>query len=98
MELIRDDKFLIPKKNDQLSKNDKIYVDNKFISNVRNFRLPLVIHEKISKKILIVGGGNIGLNLAKNIEETLLMLQGLKLLKKIKREQNILLMNWIIQL
>ena len=27
--------------------------------------------EKISKKILIIGGGNIGYNLAKNIEETL---------------------------
>ena len=27
--------------------------------------------EKVSKKILIVGGGNIGFNLAKNIEETL---------------------------
>ena len=26
--------------------------------------------EKISKKILIIGGGNIGFNLAKNIEET----------------------------
>ena len=31
----------------------------------------LVITEKISKKILIIGGGNIGFNLAKNIEETL---------------------------
>ena len=27
--------------------------------------------QKISKKILIIGGGNIGYNLAKNIEETL---------------------------
>ena len=27
-------------------------------------------NEKISKKILIVGGGNIGFNLAKNLEET----------------------------
>ena len=27
--------------------------------------------EKISKKLLIIGGGNIGFNLAKNIEETL---------------------------
>tara|TARA_Y100001935_G_C17230950_1_gene470389 strand:- start:379 stop:1116 length:738 start_codon:yes stop_codon:yes gene_type:complete len=27
--------------------------------------------EKVSKKILIIGGGNIGFNLAKNIEETL---------------------------
>ena len=27
--------------------------------------------EKISKKILIVGGGNIGFNLAKNLEESL---------------------------
>ena len=28
-------------------------------------------NEKISKKILIIGGGNIGYNLAKNLEETL---------------------------
>ena len=28
-------------------------------------------NEKISKKILIIGGGNIGFNLAKNIEENL---------------------------
>ena len=27
--------------------------------------------EKISKKVLIIGGGNIGFNLAKNIEDTL---------------------------
>ena len=27
--------------------------------------------EKISNKVLIIGGGNIGFNLAKNIEETL---------------------------
>ena len=28
-------------------------------------------NEKLSKKILIVGGGNIGFNLAKNLEESL---------------------------
>ena len=28
-------------------------------------------NERISKKILIIGGGNIGYNLAKNLEETL---------------------------
>jgi trk system potassium uptake protein TrkA len=28
-------------------------------------------NEKVSKKILIVGGGNIGFNLAKNLEESL---------------------------
>ena len=27
-------------------------------------------NEKISKKLLIIGGGNIGYNLAKNLEET----------------------------
>ena len=27
-------------------------------------------YEKISNKILIIGGGNIGFNLAKNLEET----------------------------
>ena len=49
-------------------------------------------NEKISSKILIIGGGNIGYNLAKNIEETLTQLE-LKLLKKIKRELNLSQMN-----
>ncbi len=68
--IIRDDKFFIPKKNDDIRKNDKIYV----IINSSQMEETLEAfghEEKISKKILIVGGGNIGFNLAKNIEESL---------------------------
>ena len=68
--IIRNDKFLIPKKNDDIQKNDKIYV----IVNSSQMAETLEAfghNEKISKKILIVGGGNIGFNLAKNLEESL---------------------------
>ena len=68
--IIRDEKFLIPKKNDEVRKNDKIYVI--INSSQMSETLEAFGHnEKISKNILIVGGGNIGFNLAKNIEETL---------------------------
>jgi len=68
--IIRADKFLIPKKNDNVQKNDKIYVI--INSSQMSETLEAFGHiEKISKKILIVGGGNIGFNLAKNLEETL---------------------------
>ena len=66
----RDDKFFIPKKTDSVCKKDKIYV----IINSSQMQETLEAfghNEKISKKILIVGGGNIGFNLAKNLEETL---------------------------
>ncbi len=68
--IIRDDKFLIPKKEDEIKKNDKIYV---IINSSQTAEtLEAFGHtEKVSKKILIVGGGNIGFNLAKNVEETL---------------------------
>ncbi len=68
--IIRDDKFLIPKKNDDIKYNDKIYV----IINSSQMAETLKVFghtEKISKKILIIGGGNIGFNLAKNLEESL---------------------------
>ena len=66
----RDDKFFIPKKTDTVKKNDKIYI---IINSLQmSETLESFGHlEKISKKILIIGGGNIGFNLAKNIEETL---------------------------
>ena len=68
--IIRDEKFLIPKKEDDIRKNDKIYV---IINSSQTSETLLAFghKEKVSKKILIVGGGNIGFNLAKNIEETL---------------------------
>jgi len=68
--IIREDKFLIPKKNDDIKKNDKIYV----IINSSQMTETLEAfghNEKVSKKILIVGGGNIGFNLAKNLEESI---------------------------
>ena len=66
----RDNKFFIPKKTDSVKKNDKIYVI--INSSQMSETLEAFGHEeKISKKILIIGGGNIGFNLAKNIEETL---------------------------
>ena len=68
--IIRDDKFIIPKKEDDIRENDKIYVI--INSSQTTETLKAFGHiEKVSKRILIVGGGNIGFNLAKNIEETL---------------------------
>ena len=68
--VIREDKFFIPKKTDEIRTNDKIYVI------INSTQMPETLEafghtEKVSKKILIVGGGNIGFNLAKNIEENL---------------------------
>ncbi len=66
----RGDKFFIPKKTDTVKKDDKIYViinSSQMAETLKAFGR----EEKISKKILIIGGGNIGFNLAKNIEETL---------------------------
>ena len=68
--IIRDEKFIIPKKNDEVKYNDKIYViinSSQMADTLEAFGHK----EKISKKILIIGGGNIGYNLAKNLEETL---------------------------
>jgi len=67
--VIRDDKFIVLKKNDVMLKNDKAYV----IIDASQMKDTLIIfghNEKISNKILIIGGGNIGFNLAKNLEET----------------------------
>ena len=68
--VIREDKFFIPKKTDEIKIDDKIYVI--INSTQMSETLEAFGHtEKISKNILIVGGGNIGFNLAKNIEENL---------------------------
>ena len=67
--VIRDEKFIIMKKNDKLKHNDKAYV----VVNSNQMQETLTVFghdEKISNKILIIGGGNIGLNLAKNIEQS----------------------------
>ena len=67
--VIRNEKFEILKKNDVMKKNDKAYV----IINSAQMQQTLLAfghEEKISTKILIIGGGNIGFNLAKNIEQS----------------------------
>ena len=67
--VIRNEKFLLLKKNDVMEKDDKAYV----IINSSQMEKTLAAfghNEKISSKILIIGGGNIGFNLAKNIEES----------------------------
>ena len=67
--VIRNDKFVILKKNDVMLENDKTYV----VINSSQMKDTLAAfghNEKISNKILIIGGGNIGFNLAKNLEES----------------------------
>ena len=69
MGVIRDDKFVVLKKNDIMVKNDRAYV----VINASQMKDTLIAfghNEKISNKILIIGGGNIGFNLAKNLEES----------------------------
>ncbi len=68
--VIRNEKFTFLKKKDVMKKHDKAYV----IINASQMQLTLDAFghsEKISKKFLIIGGGNIGFNLAKNLEETI---------------------------
>ena len=67
--VIREEKFIILKKNDVLKLSDKAYV----IINSSQMQLTLDAfghNEKISNKFLIIGGGNIGFNLAKNLENS----------------------------
>jgi len=69
MGVIRNDKFIILKKNDVMLEEDRAYV----IISAPQMQETLNAfghNEKISNKILIIGGGNIGFNLAKNIEES----------------------------
>ena len=65
--IIRDESFRILKKDDKLQHNDKAYV----IVNSNQMEETLKVfghNEKIANKILIIGGGNIGFNLASKIE------------------------------
>src|SRR6056300_1185697 len=67
--IIRKDKTFIPKKTDQIEFDDKVYViinSSQMAETINAFGH----EEKISKKLLIVGGGNIGYNLAKNLDES----------------------------
>ncbi len=69
MGVIREDKFVMLKKTDVMIQDDKAYV----VINASQMKETLSAfghNEKISNKILIIGGGNIGFNLAKNLEES----------------------------
>jgi len=67
--VIREDKFVVLKKTDIMLEGDKAYVV--INATQMNDTLNAFGHnEKISNKILIIGGGNIGFNLAKNLEES----------------------------
>ena len=66
--LVRNEKFKFLKKDDKLVEGDNVYVV--VSSDQLNEILKAFGHdEKTSKKILIIGGGNIGLHLAKMLEE-----------------------------
>ena len=67
--VVRDEKFIFLKKNDVMKKNDKVYVTINS-SQMKEALTAFGHNEKISNKILIIGGGNIGFNLAKNIEQS----------------------------
>ncbi|MBL61436.1 MAG: Trk system potassium transporter TrkA [Candidatus Pelagibacter sp.] len=64
----REDKFLILKKKNVLIENDKAFIltDSKQVDRTMNV---FGKDEKISDKILIIGAGNIGLDLAKSLED-----------------------------
>ena len=69
MGAVREDKFILFKKTDKMIQGDKVYV----VINASQMKDTLISfghNEKISNKILIIGGGNIGFNLAKNLEES----------------------------
>ena len=65
---LRKEKFIYLKKDDQILEDDNIYVV--ISSDQLNPILKAFGHEeKIAKNVLIIGGGNIGLQLAKMLEE-----------------------------
>ncbi len=67
--VVRNEKFIFLKKNDLMKKDDKAYVTINS-SQIKETLSAFGHNEKISNKILIIGGGNIGFNLAKNIEQS----------------------------
>tara|TARA_Y100001970_G_scaffold292712_1_gene435360 strand:+ start:1512 stop:2903 length:1392 start_codon:yes stop_codon:yes gene_type:complete len=69
MGVIRNEKFIVLKKNDVMLKDDRAYIAIN-ASQMQDTLSAFGHDEKISNKILIIGGGNIGFNLAKNLEES----------------------------
>ncbi len=67
--VVRDNKFIFLKKNDVMKKNDKAYVSIN-ASQIQETLEAFGHNDPISKKILLIGGGNIGYNLAKYIESS----------------------------
>ena len=67
--VIREKKFVVLKKTDIMLINDRAYVAIN-ASQMKDTLNAFGHNEKISNKILIIGGGNIGFNLAKNLEES----------------------------
>ncbi len=65
--VVRDEKFIFLKKNDLMKVNDKAYLTINSIQMKETLKA-FGHDEKISNNILIIGGGNVGFNLAKNIE------------------------------
>jgi len=65
--VIRGEKFVILKKQDKMTISDKAFVVVN-ASQIDKTLLAFGHEEKMANKILIVGGGNIGFNLAKNLE------------------------------
>ena len=66
--IFRDKKLFIPKKNDSLNHNDSVFLltDDKHVHRAMS---AFGLNEEPVKKIIIIGGGNIGFNLAKELEE-----------------------------
>ena len=66
--IMRDKKLIIPKKNQTLNHKDSIFLvtDKKHIHRAMT---AFGLNEDPVKKIIIIGGGNIGFNLAKDLEE-----------------------------
>jgi len=67
--IFRNEKLFIPKKNDALNLNDTIFLltDNKHVHRAMS---AFGLNEEPIDKIIIIGGGNIGFNLAKDLEES----------------------------
>ncbi|MDA7444479.1 Trk system potassium transporter TrkA [Candidatus Pelagibacter ubique] len=88
MGVIRDEKFVLLKKTDVMLKEDKAYVV--INASQMNETLAAFGHtEKISNKILIIGGGNIGFNLAKNLEESFDSAR-VKIIEKVKERAELI--------
>ena len=80
---LRKEKFIYLKKNDQMLEDDNVYLV--VSSDQLNAILKAFGHEeKVAKNLLIIGGGNIGLNLAKMLEENFEDLR-IKIIEKDKK-------------